>query len=156
MCLFWALLIHCWRAPHHLMPPCATCSYIPYLAPFLHKLAAPYASVFGFSTELKVALFWPILHVSLTFFFCLVIILYTSCYSTFWASILCLFIACLYIDLGLAIYCKHSYFWSLFNVVEGNYSVWILLNSLASLPLSWPLFLHAIFALPMLAVWPCV
>ena len=91
MCLCLALLQHCWRAPHHLVPPCVTCSYIPYLALFLHKLAAPFASVFGPWSELKVALFWPILHVSLTFFFSLVIILYTSCYSTFWASILCLF-----------------------------------------------------------------
>ena len=88
MCLFWALLQHCWRAPHHLVLPCVTCSYIPYLAPFLHKLAALFASVFGPWSELKVALFWPILHVSLTLFFFLEIILYTSCYSTFLSLIL--------------------------------------------------------------------
>ena len=154
--LFWAPLQHWRRAQHCLVSPCVTCSYIPYLAPFLHKLAAPFASVFGPWSELKVALFWPILHVSFTLFFCLVIILYTSCFSTFWASFYITFLACLYTDFEAAIYCKCSYFWSIFSVVEGNFSVWVFLIPLASLPLFWPLFLHAIFPLPMLAVWPCL
>ena len=74
---------------------------------------------------LKVVLFWPILHVSFTLFFCLVVILYASCYSTFWALFCIPFLAYLYTDFEAAIYCKCSYFWSIFSAVEGNFSVWV-------------------------------
>ena len=95
----------------------------PIWPPFLHKLVALFCSVFGPWSELKVVLIWPIHHVSFTLFFCLVIILYTLCYSTFWTLFCIPFLAYLYTDFEAAIYCKCSYFRSIFSVVEGNFSV---------------------------------
>ena len=134
MCLFWALLQHCWRAHHHLMFLYATYNYSPLSPSFLHVFLAYCVFTFRPWSELKVAIFWPPCHVSLTIFFCLVNALYTSCYSHFWASFCFAFLACLYTDFEDSINCKCAYFWSLFSVVEGNFSVWLLHIPLASYP----------------------
>ena len=118
-------------------------------SPFLHVLVAYHAFVFGLFTVLKIVLFWPIHHVSLRVFGRLVNSLHTSCYSLFWASFSIAFLACLYTVLGILQFCKYAYFWSLFNVVEGNFSGWAVHIPLASLATFWPVFLHKSLAIPM-------
>ena len=87
MGLFWATLQNWRRALHCLGLPRCTFLYVLFLVLFLYALAAPDVSIFGLLSELKTAIFWPILHVSLRAFHGLRHILYTSRYIYLFFSI---------------------------------------------------------------------